>query len=154
MPQRSDEWREMPAPDRQGCRGRGGSVQRMSEAISSIHIFWLRKTLVHDNYHFLKNLSVLFFMMFGASGNVNYPLNPWFVTSDPPNYSHYFKRNPNSCSHILCFDNVISLKNEAFGKGACQKMPEVGLIKSWRSWIWHHYLQTTWNGNFNIFESN
>ena len=101
-------------------------------------IILLHLGLVSFRFHFGRTLKVFIFMIFGPSGRGH------------DSRKHQLTPNNSSESQII-FEkiwNLEILRIETFenvGKDAHREILEIGLINSWKFWIWDQYLQESMN---------
>ena len=70
-------------------------------------------------------------LIFRGLANVNDPLNPVFLTSDPPNYSNSFTK---ISEHVYIFNfKIQNLEIENFEKCARQEILEIRVMNSCKS---------------------
>ena len=85
---------------------------------SSVHICLFRKHLQINIFAFPKNQTLSFFMILRASGNVEGPMHPLFLTLNPPNHSKQFKKCTKSVWRIM-FLEIRQSRKSTIPKNTC-----------------------------------
>ena len=104
--------------------------------------------------HFPQSPKVIILMFFGLCGRVDDSQNQLFIIWDTPNYFKWFKKSPRIIfgEYYSGYSHTQRKSNFCFrGKDGGRPILQILLMNSWKYWIWHQYLSTSWTVLSNLW---